>query len=297
MSTNGPAVSLLGLEKRYPGFQLGPLDLSIEPGTVVGLVGPNGAGKTTTLNCIAGLVAPDAGGADIFGRFHAPDDATWKRDIGYVGEEHGFYGRWTAERNLRAVGRLQPGWSEPRVRRLIERFELPRATKAADLSKGNRTKLALIAALGHGPRLLLLDEPTSGLDPVVRSEVLEVLWEILEDGEAAILYSTHVLSDISRLADELVFLARGRVLLRSDKDKLEDEWRRISFRLAADDLALEGVVHQQRVGANHQVVSSDQESTLRRLRELGAESLEVSRMSIDEIVVEILKGNRHVETR
>ena len=95
------AVLLLGLEKRYPDFALGPLDLAIEPGIVVGLVGPNGAGKTTTLNCIAGLVAPDAGSIEIFGRPNRPDDPTWKRDIGYVGEEHGFYRRWTAEKNLR----------------------------------------------------------------------------------------------------------------------------------------------------------------------------------------------------
>ncbi|MCP4204272.1 MAG: ABC transporter ATP-binding protein [bacterium] len=296
MSTNGLAISLFGLEKRYPGFTLGPLDLAIEPGTVVGLVGPNGAGKTTTLNCITGLVAADGGASEVFGRFNDPDDATWKRDVGYVGEEHGFYGRWTAEKNLRAIGRLQPGWSESRVRRLVERFELPLATKAADLSKGNRTKLALVAALGHGPRLLLLDEPTSGLDPVVRTEVLDVLWEVLEDGEAAILYSTHVLSDISRLADELVFLRDGQILQRSDTEALSEAWRRISFRLD-DDVALAGTVRQQRVGTNHQAISSDHLSTVRQLRELGAENIEESRMSIDEIVVEILKGNRHVETR
>jgi ABC-2 type transport system ATP-binding protein len=297
MSINGMAVSLRGIEKSYPGFALGPLDLEIEPGTVVGLVGPNGAGKTTTLNCIAGLVVPDAGIVEIFGRLNRPDDTAWKRDLGYVGEEHGFYGRWTAEKNLRVVAGLHPGSSEQRVRGLIERFELPSATRAVDLSKGNRTKLALIAALGHGPRLLLLDEPTSGLDPVVRSEVLDVLWEILEDGEAAILYSTHVLSDISRLADELVFLREGRILLRAEKEALSQSWRRISFRLETDDIALAGAVDHQRVRMEHQVISSDHESTLRQLGELGAESIEASKMTIDEIVVEILRGGGHVETR
>ena len=232
---------------------------------MVGLVGPNGAGKTTTLDCVVGLVAPDAGGAEIFGRFHRPQDVTWKRDIGYVGEEHGFYGRWTAAKNLRAIGGLRPGWSEARVSRLVERFELPLETRAAELSKGNRTKLALIAALGHGPRLLLLDEPTSGLDPVVRSELLDVLWEILEDGEAAILYSTHVLSDISRLADELVFLRSGQILQRSQKEALTEAWRRISFRLDLDDVALEDAVGHQRVGANHQAISADHDSTLQQL--------------------------------
>jgi ABC-2 type transport system ATP-binding protein len=297
MSSNDKALRLLGLEKRYSGFALGPLDFAIEPGTVVGLVGPNGAGKTTTLNCIAGFVVPDAGGVEIFERFNRPDDTIWKRDVGYVGEEHGFYGRWTAEKNLSAVGRLYSGWSEPRVRRLIERFGLPPRTPAKNLSKGNRTKLALIAALGHGPRLLLLDEPTSGLDPVVRTEVLDVLWEILEDGEAAILYSTHVLSDISRLADDLVFLREGQILQRSEKDALSDAWRRISFRLEVDGVALAGAVNHKRVRKEHQVVSSDHGATLRQLRELGAEKIEESRMTIEEIAVEILRGNHYVETR
>ena len=297
MSSNGLAISLRGLEKRYPGFALGPLDLVIEPGTVIGLVGPNGAGKTTTLNCIAGLVVPDAGAVEVFGRPNRPDDSTWKRDIGYVGEEHGFYGRWTAERNLRAIGGLQAGWSEERVRRLTERFGLPPTKRVVDLSKGNRAKLALIAALGHGPRLLLLDEPTSGLDPVVRAEVLDVLWEVLEQGEAAIVYSTHVLSDISRLADELVFLRDGQILQRSEKDALSESWRRVSFRLDAEEIVLDGAVAHQRSGADHQAISSDHESTLRQLRELGAANIEESRMSIDEIVVEILRGGHHVETR
>jgi ABC-2 type transport system ATP-binding protein len=296
MSTNDIAVSLYGLEKKYPGFALGPLDLAIEPGTVVGLVGPNGAGKTTTLNCIAGLVVPDAGIIEIFGRLNRPDDVTWKQDLGYVGEEHGFYRHWTAEKNLRVIGGQYPGWSQQRVGRWVERFELPAATRAMDLSRGNHTKLALIAALGHGPRLLLLDEPTSGLDPVVRTEVLDVLWEILEGGEASILYSTHVLSDISRLADELVFLHQGQILQRSEKDALSNSWRRISFRLDSGDVALAGAVDHKRVHMEHQVISSDHESTLHQLGELGAENMEVSRMTIDEIVVEILRGKDHVET-
>ena len=297
MTTNGSAISLRGLEKRYRDFTLGPLDLAIEPGTVVGLVGPNGAGKTTTLNCITGLVVPESGAVRIFGRPSSAGDVTWKRDIGYVGEEHGFYGRWTAERNLRAIGGLHTGWSEERVRRLTERFELPANKRVADLSKGNRTKLALVAALGHGPRLLLLDEPTSGLDPVVRTEVLDVLWEVLEEGEAAIVYSTHLLSDISRLADELVFLRDGQILQRSGKDALSESWRRISFRLDAENLVLAGAVGHRRVGLDHQAISSDHESTVGQLRELGAENIEESKMSIDEIVVEILRGGRHVETR
>jgi ABC-2 type transport system ATP-binding protein len=293
MSSHGatPAFSLEGLVKRYPGFTLGPIDLELAPGVVLGLVGPNGAGKTTMLHCISGLLTADGGTVEVFGRNNDLGDATWRRDIGAVGEEHGFYHGWTAARNLEVVASLQPSFSLERAHQMAERFALPLDRKVEQLSRGNRTKLAIVAALAHAPRLLLLDEPTAGLDPVVRAEVLDVLWELLEDGEHAIFYSTHVLSDIARLADELVFLRDGRVLQRTAKDDLVDAWRRISFRLAADgNLALPAVVDHRQVRHEHQVTSSDHEATLAALRALGAESVEVARLSVDEIAVEILRA-------
>jgi ABC-2 type transport system ATP-binding protein len=292
--SGAPAFALTGVEKRFPGFTLGPIDLQLEPGTVLGFVGPNGSGKSTTLGCIAGLVVPEAGSIEVFGRSADPREGAWKADLGVVAETHGFYMNRSVEENLRFLSRFLPGWSQERARRLAGRFALPLDKQVRHLSKGNVAKLALVAALGHAPRLLLLDEPTAGLDPVVRSEVLDVLWEVLEDGEHAMFYSTHVLSDISRLADELVFLRDGRILLRSGKDALTDGWRRISFRLGERDVAIAAAVEYRRVRAEHQVVSDDGEATLAQLRELGAEAIEQSRMTIDEIAVTILKGGSHV---
>ncbi len=288
--SEAPAFVLSGVEKRFPGFTLGPLDLTLASGTVLGLVGPNGSGKTTTLNCIAGLTVPDAGAIEVLGRPVDPRSGAFKADLGVVAEAHGFYLQHSVEENLRFLARLVPGWSERRAKELAGRLGLPLGKQVRRLSQGNLAKLALVAALGHGPRLLLLDEPTAGLDPVVRSEVLDVLWEILEDGEHAMFYSTHVLGDIGRLADELVFLRDGRILLRSGKDALADAWRRISFRLGERDVAVAAAVDYRRARAEHQVVSSDGEATLAQLRELGAEAIEQSRMTIDEIAVTILKG-------
>lgn len=292
-----PALALSGVEKRYPGFTLGPIDLAVETGTVLGFVGANGSGKTTTLNCAAGLVVPEAGSIEVYGRPADPRAGDWRSDLGVVGETHGFYLGKSADENLRFLSRCMPGWSDQRVRHLAGRFGLPLEKQVRSLSRGDLAKLSLVAALGHAPRLLLLDEPTSGLDPVVRSEVLDVLWEILEDGEHTIFYSTHVLSDISRLADELVFLREGRVLLRSSKDALTDRWRRVSFRLAERDVVVAAAVEYRRVRAEHQVVSDDGDETLRQVRELGAQAIEESRMTIDEIAVAILKGGRHVAPR
>jgi ABC-2 type transport system ATP-binding protein len=288
------AARLYGLTKRFPGFQLGPLDVVIEPGTVLALVGPNGAGKTTTLNCMAGLMIPDEGKTEVFGNPVHPEQTAYRTALGYVGEESGFFRRWNARRNLDILAQLQPNWSRDRASRLADRFALPLEKPIEKLSRGNQTKLALVAALAYDPRLLLLDEPTAGLDPVVRAEVLDVLWEITEDGEHAVIYSTHVLSDINRLADELAFLRDGAIVLRSGRDELSENWRRISFRLPAEEIELDGVVQHRRVRAEHQVISRNASTTLEQLAGYGAEAVEVSRMTVDEIAVQILKEGHHV---
>jgi ABC-2 type transport system ATP-binding protein len=223
-----------------------------------------------------------------------PSRTDYRREIGTVGEESGFLQRWSARKNLDLLGGLIPTWSRDRAHRLADRIALPLDTPVNKMSRGNKTKLSIVAALAHGPRLLLLDEPTAGLDPVVRSEVLDVLWEITEDGEHAVLYSTHVLSDISRLADELVFLRDGELVLRTGRDALAEQWRRISFRLPQDEVELTGVVEHRRVRSEHQVITRDAAATLRQLEALGAEAVEEARMSVDEIAVQILKEGHHV---
>ena len=290
------ALRISGLTKSFPGFQLGPFDLYLEPGRVLGFVGPNGAGKTTTFNCVAGLLRPDAGDIELLGRPSTPGDARWRDDLGHVGEVGGFYADWTTGRNLDLLASFHAAWSRRRAIDLAERFGLPLDRKVKDLSKGNQAKLALVAALGHDPRLLLLDEPTAGLDPVVRSEVLEVLWEVLADGEHAIFYSTHIISDISRLADELVFIHDGRLLGRHATTEMAESWRRITFRLAVGETRIAGVAEHRRVRDEHQVVSFAQAETLRHLGELGADRIEHSPMTIEEIAVMILKGGSHAQT-
>jgi ABC-2 type transport system ATP-binding protein len=288
------AFSMRDLVKKYPDFQLGPLTLALEPGTVLGYIGPNGSGKTTTMHLLMGLIKADDGAAEICGYAQDPDEPVWKADIGYVGDEQVFYEYWSGEKNLEFLSQFYPTWSQQRALDLAKRFNVPLKKPARELSKGNRVKLALIGALAHRPRLLLLDEPTSGLDPVVRSEFLDVLFEYMENGETAIFYSTHILSDISRLADELAFIDNGRLMLRRTKDDLTDRWCKISFQLPGNNIRLPGIAAHRHEGKDHQVVSFDREMTLRHLGVLGAENVEEHRMGIDEIAVQILKGADNV---
>lgn len=288
------AFSIKNLVKTYPGFSLGPLDLDLEPGVVLGYVGPNASGKTTTFHCLTRLVRIDAGRMEIFGRENDPDDRAWKFDIGYVGDKHAFFEGWTGEANLGFRSQFYPDWSHELAKDLARRFDCPLDQKAKNMSSGNRVKLSIIAAMAHSPRLLLLDEPTVGLDPVVRREVLDALFEILESGERSIFYATHILTDIGRLADELAFLVDGRIMRRSSKDDLLDRWRRITFRKVGDLIGPEASINHEREGDGHRLVSSDIAATLRDLQAQGAEGIRETRMSIDEIAVEILKGGKHV---
>lgn len=287
------AFEITNLIKKYPDFQLGPLNLTLEPGTVLGYIGPNGSGKTTTMHCLVGLVKADAGEMKIFGTPNNPNKPDWKLNIGYVGDVHVFYENWTGAKNLKFLKQFYPNWSDNLVADLAKRFELPLDKKAKALSGGNRVKLSLIAALAHSPKLLLLDEPTSGIDPVVRTEVLDVLFEVLESGERAIFYSTHILTDISRLADELVFLHEGQILQRNTKDDLTDSWRKITFKFTKEVTKIKSVVNHLVEGKDHQVISTNYDVTLKQLQELGAENIQDNRMSIDEIAVHILREGKN----
>jgi ABC-2 type transport system ATP-binding protein len=288
------ALSIKGMIKRYRGFTLGPLDLELEPGCVLALAGSNGAGKTTTINTVVGLVRRDGGSVKVFGRDANPNDILWKRDIGYVGDNPAFYEFWSGERNLRFMSQFYPDWDNDLMAALSKRFDFDLKKRVTSLSKGNRMKLALIGALSHKPKLLLLDEPTSGLDPIVRMEFLDTLWETMEHGDRAVLYSTHVLSDISRLADEIAFINDGKITIRKRKDDLLDQWRRISFIYDGKIAEPEGVVSHHVDGHEHQMISSDAQLMLDRLVSIGAEGVEVSVVSIEEIAVYILKGAGNV---
>lgn len=281
------------LTKSFKNFSLGPLEFEIKPGIVVGLIGPNGAGKTTAINIMAGLLRQDGGSVEIAGKVVDQRDPGWKFDLGFAGDDPVFYERWSGEKNLNFLAQFFPDWSDERARQLAKRFDLDLHKKPSELSKGNRAKLYLITVLARQPKLFLFDEPTSGLDPVVRSEVLDVLWEMMESGERSVLYSTHILSDINRIADELIFLIDGKIILRCAKDDLLEKWRRVGFVTSRKDIKLDGVIDHRIEGERHIVIAPDFEGVQRQLSALGIIDLEVSRLTIDEIAVNIMKESNH----
>ncbi len=203
------------------------LSLSIPPGTKFGFLGPNGAGKTTTIRMLMGLTRPSSGTVRVCGLNPRREQRACRIQIGYVPEEHLAY-RWMKIGELiRFCRAFYPTWSESTCKRWLAHFSLSPDQKVKTLSKGMLAKLSLLLALSHEPELLVMDEPTSGLDPIVREEFLEGILDMLCDGEHTVLFSSHILSDVRRLADRVGIMFGGQLLTDQQTDELVASTKRI----------------------------------------------------------------------
>ncbi len=221
------AFALTGIHKRYPQFALEDVTLNLLDGQIMGLVGVNGAGKTTLLRILTGLVRADRGTVQVLGLSMPDDQVAVKRDVGFASEDMRLYKSQTLRWHMDLIASIYPGWDEVYARDLLRRFDLKSEQTIAGFSHGQRVKALLLLCFARRPRLLLLDEPTTGLDPVARSEVLEVLSDVLRDDSRSVLFSSHNTHDVEQLADSISFLHRGRLIASQDKERFLDDWRRI----------------------------------------------------------------------
>jgi ABC-2 type transport system ATP-binding protein len=225
------AVEFSGVTKRYKYFTLDQVDLKLPTGYIMGFVGANGAGKSTTLRILMGLVQQDAGSVKVLGHAMPKDQATAKREIGFVSEDMRLYGAATLEWHMRFVRSIYPRWDNAYANDLLRRFDLKARQKIKGMSHGQRVKAALMLALARRPRLLVLDEPTAGLDPIARREVLGELMAVLADEERTVLFSSHNTLEVEQISDQITFIDRGRILESSDKEAFLDRWRRVRLML------------------------------------------------------------------
>ena len=214
------AIEIKGITKRYDGFTLDNLSFNVPKGSIMGFVGQNGAGKSTTINTILNIIKPDDGEIKIFGLDHIKDEIEIKKSISAVFDELPFHEELNAKQLNTVLGNIFPQWSKETFQSYLDKFALPSKKKFAKFSKGMKMKVQIAAALSHNAKLLIMDEATTGLDPVVRNEILDIFLEFLQDEDHSILMSSHITSDLEKIADSVTFIDKGKLLLTGYKDDI-----------------------------------------------------------------------------
>ena len=226
------AIEVRGLCKHYRDFSLRDVSFTVPGGSIMGFIGENGAGKTTTIKSILGLLHTDGGSISVLGRDPVTDRRAIGQDIGVVLDGSFFYEGMRAKDISAVMSRLHSRWDKESFASYCKRFALPMEKPFKEFSKGMRAKLALTTALAHHPKLLVLDEATSGLDPVVRSEMLDLFLEFIQDEEHSILLSSHITSDLEKVADYHVH-PRGKDRVQQNKGRYPGAVRRGEMRKSA----------------------------------------------------------------
>lgn len=275
-------LKIKGLKKSLNDFYLGPLDLNIKRGSIVGYIGENGAGKSTTIKLILGDMKKDSGEIYIFGKKIEDLTEDEKKKIAFVFEDFFF----PQELNIKEVEKFHSMyygnfWEKETFDKLLKRFNLPEKKKISTFSRGMKMKLSLILALSHKAELLILDEATSGLDPVARDDILDILLEFIQDENKSIMISSHILSDLEKIADEIAFLHKGKLIFVENKDKLKEDYGLVS--LSKEEF--------ESLDKNSIIAVRDHKFGKECLvkKELIPQNLEVENVSIEEIMVYMIK--------
>ncbi|WP_324823750.1 ABC transporter ATP-binding protein [Sinanaerobacter sp. ZZT-01] len=214
------ALEIKELTKHYPTFQLKNVNLTLPTGTIVGFIGENGAGKTTTIKLILNELKKESGTIEILGLDYEKNEREIKQQLGVVLDEGFFYDSVTPLQISKVMACLYANWDQTLYLDFLSKFKLPGKQSIKEFSKGMRMKLSIAAALSHHPKLLILDEPTNGLDPIVRNELLDLFLEFIQDEEHSILFSSHITSDLEKIADYICFIHEGEIILQDSKDTI-----------------------------------------------------------------------------
>ncbi|MBR6148086.1 MAG: ABC transporter ATP-binding protein [Lachnospiraceae bacterium] len=213
-------IELKNVKKDYGDFVLDNISFSVPTGSVCGFIGQNGAGKTTTIQIILDAIKRDGGEVYVFGKNIDEGMAELKEDIGVVFDEMGFHDFLTPKQINTVMKNIYKNWDEDAFFGYLKKFSLPVKKECGKFSRGMRMKLQIATAMSHKAKLLIMDEPTSGLDPIVRNEIIQIFREFVIDEEHSILLSSHITSDLEKIADEVVFIDAGKVILSGNKDEI-----------------------------------------------------------------------------
>lgn len=298
----GEAVRVSGLVKRFGSRAvLDHVDLEVPRGQVIGLLGLNGSGKSTLIKCLLGLLKADEGSATVLGTDAWQLADREKARIGYVPQEATLYPWLTVRQTVAYVSSFYSRWDRAWGDELLRRWDLPLGHRVGPLSVGQKQKLALVLALGHRPDLLILDEPVASLDPVARRWFLETVLETAADGAGTVLFSTHITSDLERVASHVALLREGKVTFHDEIDVLKDRVKRLRIEAAADlpaDLQLPGTLRREVRGRQALVTIDGVDAALvAGIRERFAAEVIVDNLNLEEIFLELHDGDAAATNR
>jgi ABC-2 type transport system ATP-binding protein len=295
MADTAAAIALTNLVRRYGRTDaVNGLSLTVPRGGCYGFFGRNGAGKTTTIKCLLNLLRPTSGGVRVLGLDPQRDEVAVKSRIAYVPDQVAFYPWMSVADVLEYAASFRRHWNFDAQVALLGRFNLGDAQRANQLSKGQKTQLALIAAICAEPELLVLDEPTSGLDPIVRREFIETVIGAYQDsapGERTVFVSTHLISEFEGLIDEFTIIDAGRAVLTMDADAARRQYHRVFAQAPADvDVpAADGVRNVRRQGRDLELtIDGDLDAAIAKLQARSIETVRAEALSLEEIFVATL---------
>jgi len=217
-------IELNNVNKSFERFQIKDLSMSVKKGFVTGFIGGNGVGKSTTIKMMMNLLQPDSGTISLFGMDYAKHEKEIKQRIGFVYDENVFYEQLTLAEMKQIIKSAYKKWDDQLFHHYVQLFELPLKQKIKSFSKGMMMKASLTMALSHHAELIIMDEPTSGLDPIFRRELLDILHDIMEDGDKTIFFSTHITTDLDRIADYIAFIHNGKLMFTKELTQIEEEY-------------------------------------------------------------------------
>jgi ABC-2 type transport system ATP-binding protein len=289
--TGTPVISLRDVRKSYGDFELGPVDLAIEPGYVVAVVGPNGCGKSTLIRMLMNLIQPDSGEVRLFGGVYPDDEVAIKQRVGYVPERSSGHDGMSAKSLGEFVSRFYPGWDRRLYEDLVRRAQIEPDKKFGRLSRGVQRRLAFALALASGSELLLLDEPTAGVDPFARREMLEDISRFMQDGDRTVVFATHVMEEVRRIADYVVFLVDGSLLGLHEKDALLEGWKTLWVD-REPEVDVPGVVEVVWGGSPTRIVSDSPQETGQALSAEDVRIVRSGRLDLEEILSHLMRRSR-----
>lgn len=281
-------IEIKNVVKEYENFKLGEINLEIPNGCIVGLIGENGAGKTTLIKSILNIIKLSSGSIKIFNKEINEYEEVIKEDIGVVLDDMFFPEILNSNDINRIMKNIYKKWDKDLFYKYLDDFNISSSMKIKNLSKGMRKKLELATALAHHPKLLILDEVTSGLDPVVRNEILDIFLEFIQDEECSILLSTHITTDLERIADKIIFINNGKIVLDINRDSLLDNYGILKCSIKEfSNINKEDIIIYKKNRYNYEILVNNVNKIKKKYKDYV-----VDKISLDELMLLIIKGEK-----